>query len=117
MGELLAPLGFTVLAAASGAACLALVEHTKPDLFLIDISMPGMSGWDLVMRLREGGQSAPAIMLSANIGDGSAAGAIGHNDALAKPFGLRQLTDKLAIHLKLEWIYDDGPQETSGTGM
>ncbi len=45
MGELLAPLGFTVLAAASGAACLALVEHTKPDLFLIDISMPGMSGW------------------------------------------------------------------------
>lgn len=115
MRELLAPLDFTVLAAASGAACLALAEHTEPDLFLIDISMPGMSGWDLVMRLREAGQSAPAIMLSANIGDGSAAGAIGHNDALAKPFGLRQLTDKLAIHLKLEWIYDDGPKETSGT--
>ncbi|WP_085026690.1 ATP-binding protein [Ensifer aridi] len=112
MREVLLPLDFTVLSAASGADCLALIDGTRPDLFLIDISMPGMSGWELVTRLREAGQAAPAIMLSANIGDGSAAGATGHNDALAKPFGVRQLTDKLAIHLGLEWIHEGDVQET-----
>ena len=36
----------------SGADALVLVESLKPDLFLIDISMPGMNGWVLVERLR-----------------------------------------------------------------
>ncbi|ODR88577.1 hybrid sensor histidine kinase/response regulator [Sinorhizobium alkalisoli] len=116
MREILAPLDFTVIAAASGAECLALVEAVKADLFLIDITMPGINGWELVTRLREAGQTAPAIMLSANIGDGSAAAAIGHNDTLAKPFGVRQLTDKLAIHLKLDWIYEDDARHTPDPG-
>ncbi|WOS66248.1 hybrid sensor histidine kinase/response regulator [Sinorhizobium fredii] len=116
MREVLAPLDFTVLTAANGADCLALLEGTRPDLFLIDISMPGMNGWELVTRLREAGQTAPAIMLSANIGDGTAAGVIGHNDTLAKPFGVRQLTDKLAIHLGLEWIHAGDVKELSPGG-
>ncbi|QFI68836.1 hybrid sensor histidine kinase/response regulator [Sinorhizobium alkalisoli] len=116
MREILAPLDFTVIAAASGAECLALVEAVKADLFLIDITMPGINGWELVTRLREAGQTAPVIMLSANIGDGSAAAAIGHNDTLAKPFGVRQLTDKLAIHLKLDWIYEDDARHTPDPG-
>ncbi|MCA1404342.1 response regulator [Ensifer sp. IC3342] len=111
MREVLAPLDFVVLTAASGRDCLTLIEDMKPDLFLIDISMPDMNGWELVTRLRESGQTAPAIMLSANIGDGSTAGtAGGHNDTLAKPFGVRQLIDKLAIHLGLEWIHEDDRQ-------
>ncbi|PDT82646.1 ATP-binding protein [Sinorhizobium sp. BJ1] len=116
MREVLVPLDFTVLTAASGADCLALIEATRPDLLLIDISMPGMNGWELVTKLREHGQTAPAIMLSANIGDGSAAGAIGHNDTLAKPFGVRQLTDKLAIHLGLEWIHEGDVKDLSPIG-
>ena len=65
-----------------------------------------MNGWQLVTRLREHGQTAPIIMLSANIGDGTAADAhTGHNDTLAKPFDIRQLHDKLAVHLALEWDY------------
>lgn len=115
MREVLAPLDFTMLMAASGAECLLLVQTTKPDLFLIDISMPGMNGWELVARLREAGQTAPAIMLSANIGDGSAAGFGAHNDTLAKPFGVRQLTDKLAIHLKLEWIYEGDAKDAGAS--
>lgn len=116
MREVLAPLDFTVLTAAGGADCLALLEGTRPDLFLIDISMPGMNGWELVTKLREAGQTAPAIMLSANIGDGSAARVIGHNDTLAKPFGVRQLTDKLAIHLGLEWIHEGDARDAAPSG-
>jgi CheY-like chemotaxis protein len=106
MEEVLRPLDFTVLTARSGTDCLSLVEGLKPDLFLIDISMPGMSGWELVKRLRALGQPGPIIMLSANVGDGSTASAhTGHNDTLAKPFDMRQLTDKLALQMGLEWSY------------
>lgn len=118
MRETLFPLGFNVLSANDGSDCLSLLEDARPDLFLIDISMPGISGWELVDRLREAGQSAPIVMLSANIGDGSApAGATGHNDTLAKPFDLRQLYDKLALHLGLHWTYEDEQQAEEGTGL
>lgn len=106
MEEVLRPLDFTVLTATSGEECLSLVAGLKPDLFLVDISMPGMNGWELVERLRAQAQPAPVIMLSANIGDGTTARS-GHNDMLAKPFNLRELTDKLALHMGLDWIYHD----------
>jgi signal transduction histidine kinase/CheY-like chemotaxis protein/purine-cytosine permease-like protein len=108
MREVLAPMDFVVLTAASGPECLTLIEGVKPDIFLIDISMPGMSGWQLVSRLREEGQKAPIIMLSANIGDGTTADAAGegHDDTLSKPVNLRRLADKLASHLGLSWIYE-----------
>jgi hypothetical protein len=69
--------------------------------------MPGMNGWELAARLREIGQAAPVIMLSANIGDRSAGALPGndHNDTLAKPVDFRQLYDRLATWLGLEWVY------------
>jgi CheY-like chemotaxis protein len=70
MREILMPLDFVVLTAAGGTDCLTLIEGIQPDLFLVDISMPGMNGWQLVSRLREARPGAPIVMLSANIGDG-----------------------------------------------
>ena len=113
MREALAPLDFVVLTAISGPDCLALIEGAKPDIFLVDISMPGMNGWELAAKLRDSGQTAPVVMLSANIGDGGA-GAIAsgdHNDTLAKPVNFRQLHDKLATWLNLEWVYAAAPQK------
>ncbi len=112
MRELLVPMDFVVLTANSGPDCLTLIEGVTPDLFLVDISMPGMSGWQLVARLREIGQTAPIVMLSANIGDssGASSGDEGHNDAIAKPVDIRRLVDKLAAHLGLVWVYEsDAP--------
>ncbi|AVA26385.1 ATP-binding protein (plasmid) [Rhizobium sp. CB3171] len=109
MREVLSPLDFIVLTATGGPDCLTLIEGIKPDLFLVDISMPGMNGWQLVSRLRENGQMAPILMLSANIGDRAAAkdSDDSHNDAIGKPVDIRQLRDKLALHLGLKWIYAD----------
>ncbi|MGV1755756.1 hybrid sensor histidine kinase/response regulator [Rhizobium sp. A22-96] len=109
MREVLSPLDFIVLTAAGGPDCLTLIEGIKPDLFLVDISMPGMNGWQLVSRLRESGQKAPILMLSANIGDAAAAtdSDDSHNDAISKPIDIRQLRDKLALHLGLKWTYAD----------
>jgi signal transduction histidine kinase/ActR/RegA family two-component response regulator len=116
MREVLVPMDFIVLTAGSGAECLTLIEGATPDLFLVDISMPGMNGWQLVARLREAGQVAPIVMLSANIGDGVAPlpEGDGHSDAIAKPVDIRRLADKLASHLALDWIYaTDPPVDTT----
>ncbi|TWF54875.1 hybrid sensor histidine kinase/response regulator [Neorhizobium alkalisoli] len=108
MREVLVPMDFVVLTAGSGPECLTIIEGVTPDLFLVDISMPGMSGWQLVSRLRENGLTAPIVMLSANIGDGGGEQAgEGHDDTLAKPVDLRRLADKLASHLGLTWVYED----------
>jgi len=109
MREMLQPLDFTVLTAVDGPDCLTLIQAIRPDLFFVDIRMPGMSGWELVERLRGGGQAAPILMLSANIGDGAArtSSDAGHNDAIAKPFSLNQLLDKIATHLQLEWLTEE----------
>jgi signal transduction histidine kinase/ActR/RegA family two-component response regulator len=108
MREVLSPLDFVVLTANGATECLTLIEGVKPDLFLVDILMPGMNGWQLVERLRESGQTAPILMLSANIGDGASTlrDGDGHSDMIAKPVDIRQLSDKLALHLGLSWIYE-----------
>jgi CheY-like chemotaxis protein len=72
--------------------------------------MPGMNGWQLVERLRDAGQKAPILMLSANIGDAPASGGEGHDDAIAKPVDITRLRDKLAMFLGLDWIYADDPR-------
>lgn len=105
MVEMLAPLGFTVLTAAGGEDCIALMETARPDIFFVDIRMPGMSGWELVGRLRADGVRTPIVMLSANIGDGAMpASDLGHDDLLAKPFSLADLLDRLGRHLHISFL-------------
>ena len=53
-----------VRAAASGEAALALVEQDRFDVGVVDLSMPGMNGLELVRRLRERGHPMPLLMLS-----------------------------------------------------
>jgi signal transduction histidine kinase len=110
MREVLAPLDFVVLTAAGGPECLTLIEGVKADLFLVDIAMPGMNGWQLVEKLRDAGQKAPILMLSANVGDAPAPGGDGHDDAITKPVDISRLRDKLARFLGLDWIYADDPR-------
>ncbi len=82
--------GHQVLAAADGARALALVqEHGAPDLAVLDVMMPGMSGLELLVELRrrDGLERLPAIFLSARIlpADIAAGRALGAT-YLTKPF-------------------------------
>ncbi len=136
MRQMLEPLGFDLMMAESAVDCLAQLSSSSrnvtpegddpreparravADLYFLDIRMPGMSGWDLARLLRERGITAPIIMLSANIGDGS--GPVGtdpgHTDTMAKPFDLPQLLDRLGTHLGLEWDYETPAVAPSPSG-
>lgn len=111
--HILEPLGFIVLAVPDATACLALTGDIRPDLFLLDISMPGMNGWALARRLRADGHGAPILMLSANLGEMQPAAAehAGHDGALAKPFEMRQLLDRIQALLKLDWTGEPAPSQ------
>jgi signal transduction histidine kinase/CheY-like chemotaxis protein len=107
MREILEPLGFNVLIARDSATCLSLAGDCQPDLFLLDISMPGMNGWQLARTLRDTAKvQAPILMLSANIGETPPAQSEddAHNDTLAKPFDLAQLLERIGSLMKLEWL-------------
>jgi len=107
---LLEPLGFEVLPAADGQACLELAQHRPIDLFLLDITMPGMSGWELAQRLRDSpAADAPVIMVSANAYESQRESArqSWHDDFIVKPVDFWQLLEKLRHHLSLEWVYEE----------
>jgi signal transduction histidine kinase/ActR/RegA family two-component response regulator len=105
--ELLAPLGFDVVMVASGSECLKLAAIMKPDLVLLDISMPGMDGWEVAKELRRGEPERLAIiMLSAMAMEESASTPERlHDDYIMKPLDFRQLLEKIHAVLGTEWTY------------
>ncbi len=118
--EMLSPLGFDILEADSGPACLAAVDTHRPDLLLMDISMPGMDGWEVCRRLRESGHAElPIIIVSANVFDPTArqTDSMYCNDFIAKPFMLNDLLSKLKLHLGIEWTSAPPPQPSTAWPM
>ena len=101
----LEPIGFTVVEAEDGAACLAEVASVAPDLILLDLSMPGLDGWAVAARLRESGYAGKIVVLSANVGDTRPPETeiAAHDDVVAKPFEVARLLDRLQVHLGLTW--------------
>ncbi|TCJ89098.1 hybrid sensor histidine kinase/response regulator [Cocleimonas flava] len=115
ISEILLPLNFDVLEASDAYNCLEGLEDKNVDLFLLDISMPGMNGWQLVKVLRNRGIKTPIIMVSADAFESPEnnpknqdvdADKRLHNDYLTKPINDNLLLDKIANVLGLRWTYE-----------
>jgi signal transduction histidine kinase/ActR/RegA family two-component response regulator len=107
--EVLTPLGFILLAAPDGPGCLALAQHCRPDLFLLDISMSGMDGWKVAETLRaDGHHQARILMVSASAleAHGTPLAQPYHDGYLMKPIDIPRLLETIRQLLKLEWKYD-----------
>ncbi|RPE40664.1 two-component system response regulator PrrA [Streptomyces sp. Ag109_O5-1] len=94
--------GFAVRVADSGAAALAEIRDTPPDVLVLDVSMPGMSGIEVCTRLRDDGLDLPVLMLSAldETADRIAGLQAGGDDYLVKPFALQELVLRLRALLR-----------------
>lgn len=109
IADLLLPLGFNVLEAPDANAAIELVQHTSPDLFILDISMPGKNGLELAGILRKSGFTCPIVMLSADLEEirmTKANNSVDYDAYLVKPMNNRMLLDTLAETLNLEWNYE-----------
>ena len=109
--EVLTPLGFILLSAPDGPACLALAQHCRPDLFLLDISMSGMDGWKVAETLRANGHhQARILMVSASAleAHGTPLAQPFHDGYLMKPIDIPRLLETIRQLLKLEWAYESG---------
>jgi signal transduction histidine kinase/CheY-like chemotaxis protein/purine-cytosine permease-like protein len=107
--EVLTPLGFILLSAPDGPACLALAQHCRPDLFLLDISMAGMDGWTVAEILRSSGHhQARILMVSASAleAHGTPLAQPFHDGYLMKPIDIPRLLELIRQVLKLEWQYE-----------
>ncbi|MBH5370802.1 hybrid sensor histidine kinase/response regulator [Bradyrhizobium glycinis] len=106
--EVLTPLGFILLSAPDGAGCLALAQHCRPDLFLLDISMPAMDGWAVAEALRASGHhQARILMVSASAleAHGAPLAQPFHDGYLMKPIDIPRLLETIRQLLKIEWQY------------
>ncbi|NVK40860.1 MAG: response regulator [Oceanospirillaceae bacterium] len=91
--------GFDVTTAGDGESALAQVQLQPPDLVLLDISLPGLSGFEVLERLRAQPDFArlPIIMLTAHGREVEREKglALGADDYVTKPFSTQQLLEQV----------------------
>ena len=100
--DTLKSLGGTIVTAANGEECLDRVEASGPDLILLDIEMPIMNGLDVLKALKQRGNNAAVIMITAygTIERAVQAMKQGAYDFITKPFDLDHIT--LTVEKALE---------------
>ena len=97
--EALQAAGFETMTAVNGLEALAMVEANRPDLMLLDLSMPKMNGWEVAMRLRAKPEHSamPIVAFTANAmrDDQEKALKAGCDDYLSKPCTPRDVIRKI----------------------
>ncbi len=93
LDEVLSGLGFRVIAAGDGAGCLHVVRASAPDLILLDMNMPHLTGMDVLLALRQDGCRVPVIFMTAfgSVNVAVDAFRLGVRDYLTKPFAVEEL--------------------------
>ena len=91
--------GFEVVVAADGAEAISLVTRERPDLVIMDLSLPVMDGWEATRRIKGQAETRdiPVIALTAHAmaGDRDSALEAGCDDYEAKPVEFKRLLDKI----------------------
>ena len=107
--------GYRVLAAADGNEAIRLAYDERPDLIILDIMLPGMSGFDVCRAVRRQ-LTVPILMLSARDEeiDKVLGLELGADDYLTKPFGLRELLARVhAMLRRAEMLRAESPAPVS----
>jgi two-component system alkaline phosphatase synthesis response regulator PhoP len=99
--EYLTAEGFRVVTANDGRQALFMARSEKPDLILLDIMMPEMTGYDFIRAYRKE-HAAPIILLTAKLDESDKVLGLelGADDYVTKPFGMRELTARIHAVLR-----------------
>lgn len=112
--------GFEVQWASDGAAGFEQVHTFQPQLILLDLTMPRMSGIEVCRRLREGEATRhiPIIMVTAHSADEEVTQGldVGADDYVAKPFSVRQLISRIRAVLRRAPAPTPPPSDTLQVG-
>jgi DNA-binding response OmpR family regulator len=91
LSQILTREGYTVASASDGREGLTLIQKIQPDLVLIDWSLPGLGGIDVIKQLRATGNRLRIITITANASARYTALHYGSDDFLTKPFHLKEI--------------------------
>jgi two-component system phosphate regulon response regulator PhoB/two-component system alkaline phosphatase synthesis response regulator PhoP len=102
--QLLLRRGYEVATAADGDAALQMIYELKPDLVVLDLMLPKLSGWEVCRRVKEDKEmrSTPILMLTARREDRDLVEGLelGADDYVKKPFSADELSARIAVILR-----------------
>jgi DNA-binding response OmpR family regulator len=100
--DLLESEGYEILSASDGTHALRLFDKEKPQLALLDVMMPGTSGYDVCRAIRQKDKVIPVIMLTAKGQevDKVVGLELGADDYIVKPFGVSELLARIRAALR-----------------
>lgn len=108
MREFLEPRGFIIEDVNSGEACLEKIKDWTPNLILLDLSMPGMDGQEVALRIRKSQFSAiPIIFLTGNLVESTDrhVPSLEGCPVIGKPVNLTTLINEIGQQLHLSWMF------------
>ncbi|MCB9101650.1 MAG: GAF domain-containing protein [Anaerolineales bacterium] len=109
--NLLRPLGFEMIEAEDGPQGIDKARETQPDVILVDLLMPEMSGVQVIDALKAMRKLQQSIIIASSAStveiDRLQHSSAGYEAILYKPIEHKKLFDLLETHLALEWVYED----------
>lgn len=110
--EVLAKEGYGVLRAYSGTEALYLLSEKKPDLVLLDLMLPGLSGEEVLPKIKD----IPVIILSAKVDVQNKVNLLlgGAADYMTKPFDVQELLARITVQLRMRGSAAEGGVLTAG---
>jgi len=110
--------GYQVFQAADGQKAIEIARAERPDLLILDLMLPEVSGWDVCRELRRDARttSLPIIMLTARdeVADRIVGLELGADDYVVKPFDPKELVAR--VHAVLRRVNERSSADTTATG-
>ncbi|MBZ9988360.1 response regulator transcription factor [Mesorhizobium sp. BH1-1-5] len=94
--------GYAVSEAPNAKAALELMQTERPDLILLDLGLPGITGLELLGKWRGDGLDIPVVILSSRTDEAGIVSALelGADDYVTKPFGMNELVARIRVALR-----------------
>lgn len=94
--------GYDVDEASNGRTAIDAVQAKKPDLIILDLGLPDISGFDLLQSWRGEGLNVPVVILSSRTDEAGIVRALenGADDYIVKPFGINELAARIRVALR-----------------